>query len=232
MNIKYWQLARTVVLGCCSLGVAFAIGINLFVKDFKNEFVPPLVFKEWKEIEPKFINNLFPYRNRNIQGWRDYAPLTATGDRKRTDNSLVTEVYYVPNYTQGNEKLIQRYRGIAKDMSDKTDTVDNSSRITVVENKLGTYGLSTHDEKMYLNTCMYSQGQTAFSKSQIIALANENMSRRLLPWIFGLEDLRDWDCFWVNISVSLVDINETKAASLLETRLRELNAKSIEAMAP
>ncbi len=44
----------------------------------------------------------------------------------------------------------------------------------------------------------------------------------MLPWILGLSDLRDWNCLWVNISLSLHNITKDKTLLLLQQKLFDL----------
>lgn len=206
MNPKYWQTTRLLILGCCSLGILLTLGIKLLAKPNIYKFPEHLAFNQWESISTDKINS--NGQNLNFQGKRYQL--------EESGNNLTVEVYYLPNHFQGNEKLIQKYRELESE----------PENITVIENSsIGHFGLFTEEGKTHLNTCIHPQGKTAFSQQQVAHLANQNLNSRLLPWFLGLSDLRDWRCFWVNMSISLENITEEEAASILQKRLIVLVSK-------
>jgi cyanosortase A-associated protein len=207
MNHKTWQKARLLVLSCCSLSIFLTLGIKLLANPTVDNYQFPenLALNEWESIDTSNIK----YYDENLQGKRY---------QSEASNNFTVEVYYIPNNRRGNEGLISQYR--------KLESVPEN--ITIIENKqLGHYGLFTKNNQVNLNTCIHSQGKTAFTAQQFDNLVNQNLKSRLLPWILGVSDLRTWDCFWVNMSVPLTHITEEEAYIILQIELATLVAKII-----
>jgi cyanosortase A-associated protein len=63
----------------------------------------------------------------------------------------------------------------------------------------------TDHDRAYLSACINPTGAATFTSSQHIH--NRNLQdlhpRRIVTWVLGLNDLRDWRCLWVNLSVPL-----------------------------
>ncbi|MDJ0531689.1 MAG: cyanoexosortase A system-associated protein [Xenococcaceae cyanobacterium MO_207.B15] len=201
MNDKYWQEARLLILGCCSLGIFLTLGIKLLAKPSVYKFPENLTLDKWESISTDKIK----YYGENLQGKR-YQPESSA-------NRITVEVYYIPNNSQGNKSLIQQYRELES----------YPENIAIIkDNNLGYYGLFTEDNHTSLTSCIHPQGKTAFTSQQFANLANQNLKSNLLPWILGVSDLRDWSCFWVNMSVSLENITEEKAYTILQKQLLTL----------
>ncbi len=129
---------------------------------------------------------------------------------KEEKHNLGMEIYFVPNSPGETLSLMNQYLELQlkpEDVALKSDS------------QIGSYGLLNKNNRTYLDTCIHSNGKTTFTPQQFSELANNNLSSRLLPWIFGLSDLRDWSCLWVNMSVSTDDVTEDEAAGLLEQKL-------------
>lgn len=192
---------RLLILRCCSLGILITLGIKLLVKSSTDEFPKNLAGNRWESID--------------IESSRDHS-LIKEGKRyqeKILGNNLTTEIYYIPNNIVGNKRLIQEHQQLEY-------SVEN---ITVFKkNNLGYYGLVTEDNQTYLNTCIHPEGKTAFTRSQFANLANQNLKSRFVPWLLGVSDLRDWRCFWVNMSLSLDNISEQEASEILQKQLLKL----------
>lgn len=199
MNIINWQRYRLITLSCCSFTILLSL-VFLLKKSDKDAFPQNNVWQQWQSINTENIKS----NNQHIEG-RKY--------QQENNHNLNIEVYYIPSSTGSNPGLIQKYF--------KLDS--NPQNLTVKENNnIGSYGLFAEGKKAYLTTCIHTQGKTAFTSQQFAELANHNIRSRLLPWILGFADLRDWNCLWVNMSVSLDNITEEKARSLLQQQLFDL----------
>lgn len=204
MNYKHWHKARLLILSCCSLGILLTLGIKLLAQSSLYTFPDKFTSEQWESITTKKLK----YAHENIQGKRYI--------QKKSTNNLVVEVFYFPNNNQDNQELIKQY----------LELKSPPKNLTIIENKnFGNFGLFTQEQKTILTTCIHPQGKTAFTSQQLTNLANQNLKQRLLPWFLGLSDLRDWRCFWVNMSVSLEHLTEEEAASILQTQLETLVAQ-------
>ncbi|AFZ35233.1 hypothetical protein Sta7437_1671 [Stanieria cyanosphaera PCC 7437] len=207
MNHKHWHKARLLILGCCSLSIFITLGIKLLAQSSTYTFPNKFTSDQWESITTDKIKSY----GKNLQGKR-YIPETSV-------NNLLVEVFYISNNNTSNQELIQKYLEL--------QTVPKN--LTVIENKnLGNYALFTKDKKTILTTCIHPQGKTAFTSQQFAQLANQNLKQNLLPWFLGLSDLRDWRCFWVNMSVSLENLTEEEAANILQTHLQTLVVQVIQ----
>ena len=199
MNLLDWQKSRLIILRYCSLTILVAL-VFLCTKSDKYIFPQAQALKQRGIVEPTKILA----QNNSLEGRRL---------QKAEEHNLAIEIYHIPINNLGNQKLIDQY----------LDLNLGSSNLTIRENEnIGSYGLFSSGNKIYLTTCIHSQGKIAFTHQQFAKLANHKLKHRLLPWIFGLSDLRDWSCLWVNMSVSLDNINQEEASLLLQQQLFDL----------
>ena len=198
------KFTRVLILRCCSLGILIVLGMKLLVESSAYQF-PKNSALDKLELSKTFKSN---YYGAIIQG-RGYKS-------KESENNLTVEVYYIPNNIGGNKQLIKEYQ--------KSKSLPEN--ITILENtKIGYYGLFTENNEIHLNTCIHPEGKTAFTRPQFANIANKNLKSRLLPWILGFSELRDWRCFWVNMSLSLDNISQEEASDILQRQLLNLVAK-------
>lgn len=197
MNFLDWQKSRLVILRCCSFTILVAL-ILLLTKNNKYSFPQEEISQKWELIKTEKING------EDLEG-RKY--------QSGKKHNLVIEIYHIPNNKRGNLDIVNKYLEIESGLKS----------FTMLEGEnIGHYGLFSEGNKTYLTTCIHSQGKIAFTYQQFAQLANYKLSDRLLPWIFGLSDLRDWSCLWVNMSMSLDNITPEEAAILLEKQLFDL----------
>jgi len=200
MNFLDWQKSRLVILRCCSFTILVAL-IFLLTKNNKYSFPLEQISQKWELIKTEKING------GDLEG-RKYQP--------GTNHNLVIEIYHIPNNKIGNLGIINKYLELKSDLKN----------FTILESKnIGHYGVFSEGNKTYLTTCIHSHGKMAFTYQQFAQLANYKLSDRLLPWIFGLSDLRDWSCLWVNMSMSLDNITPKEATHMLEKQLFDLIAQ-------
>ena len=201
MNLLDWRKLRLVILSCCSFTIVLALIFLLNKsKSEKYNFSQNIAWRQGKLINTEKIKP----NNKQIEG-RRY--------QQETNHNLDIKIYYIPNSRGGNSKIIRQYLELDSD----------PENLTVKQNKnIGFYGLFSERNKAYLTTCIHSQGKTAFTDQQFAELANHDLRSRLLPWMLGFSDLRDWNCLWVNMSVSLNNITEEKASLLLQQQLLDL----------
>ena len=194
MNLN-WQRSRLVILGGYSLVILAAL-ILVLTKPSTDRLTQDLALSSWTEIE------------RDKLGYEHQ--LTEGRKLSQEQHNLETEIYFIPTSRGETLSLIEQYWSTKLKLEDIAVKSDS---------QIGSYGLLTKDNRTYLNTCIHSSGTTAFTSGQFSQLANANLSSRLLPWIFGFVDLRDWDCFWVNMSVSMNNLTEKEAHQFLKHRL-------------
>ena len=199
MKLLYWKQTRILLLGCCNFTIILAL-VFLFNKSGEYSFPQNVAWQKWAAVRTQKIR----YQNQPLEG-RKY--------QQKGNHNLDIEIYYMPNHLTGNLTLILQY----------LELESAPKNLTVREQKnIGSYGLFSEDNKSYLTTCIHTQGETAFTSQQFAQLANDNLDSRLLPWILGLSDLRDWSCLWVKMSMSLDNVTPEKASFLLQQELFDL----------
>lgn len=203
MNQPFGQQSRLILLKSCALAVAINL-VYLISKPSQDKFFELPNVSQWNAITTKHV------KDKSLKlDTREY--------QNREEHNLSVKVSLDPTFQGGNLSLIKSYLGFDLKPQD----------LSVVEDeKLGHYGLFVQDKTAYLSTCIHSQGKTAFTLEQFSKLANHNLRDRIFPWIFGLSDLRDWRCFWVNTSVDLAEITELEANVILKNKLSSLMSES------
>ena len=195
---RNWQKWRLVILSSYSLFVFLAL-VFIWFKPDRDPFNKVIHEGNWQEIE---TNTLLDERK------------SSPGKKlARKSDLLTTEIYWIANSSGETLRHINRYWSLKLGLKDIE---------TYSHNEIGSYGVFVRQDRTYLSTCLHSAGKTAFAPQDFSKLANSDLANRLLPWIFGFEDLRDWDCFWVNISVASQDLTEQQIRQLLEQELLDL----------
>ena len=198
MNQLLGNKSRILTLQACSLALVASLAYILF-KPQKDTFHELPQLSNWESIDSEIKIAYYETEGKKY--------------REESNPNIGIEVFLIPVLHGDNLEIIKSRLGF--DLK--------SQELTVVEDrKLGSYGLFTRDNTAYLATCLHSQGKTAFNRQQFSNLVNHNLSDRIIPWMLGLSDIRDWRCFWVNISVELEDITEREATRLLQNRLSQL----------
>ena len=190
-----WQKSRLLILGSYSFAILVS-AVFVLTKPNQNKFPKSIVLDRWETIKTDKFN--------------DEHKLTEGRKYKEEKHNLGMEIYFIPNSRGETLSLMNQYLELQlkpEDIAVKSDS------------QIGFYGLLNKNNQTYLDTCIHSSGKTAFTPQQFSQLANNNLSSRLLPWIFGLSDLRDWSCLWVNMSVSTDDVTQEEAAELLKQKL-------------
>lgn len=90
----------------------------------------------------------------------------------------------------------------------------NTSKIKNV----GFHNLFVSQGRAYLNACINPRGGSTVTNQQFAEnRRNYDLKfSRLLPWLIGKENLRDWRCLWVNMSVPLDNSSPQEAYRILE----------------
>ena len=199
MNLN-WHRPRLAILAGCSAAMSIAL-LLVLIKPNRNTFPLGIVGHDWSAVETDRLS----YDRELFEG-RKYQP---SADK----DSLDMEIYMIRDSRGEALKLVNQYGQTQLKPSD-VQVKSNS--------EIGSYGLLTKGDRTHLNTCIHSSGRTAFTAAKFSQLANANLKSRLLPWIFGLSDLRDWNCFWVDMSVAMDGKTKSEASNLLEQRLLKL----------
>ena len=190
-----WQKSRLVILGSYSFAILVS-AIFVLTKPNQNKFPQSIAFDHWETIKTDKISS-----EHKLTEGRKY---------KEEKHNLRMEIYFIPSSRGETLSLMNQY--LELQLKPKDIAIKSNSQI-------GSYGLLNKNNQTYLDTCIHPSGKTAFTPQQFSKLANDNLFSRFLPWIFGLSDLRDWSCLWVNMSVSTDNVTQEEAAELLKQKL-------------
>ncbi len=83
---------------------------------------------------------------------------------------------------------------------------------------IGFYSLFANQGKAYLSTCINPRGSTTVTAQQFMQNRNSHDLKleRVLPWLFGQEQLRDPRCLWANLSIPVKDASSEQAYQILK----------------
>ncbi len=203
MNTLSWRNSRLLLLRICSVALVGTVSY-IFLKPQQDVFHNLSISNQWETVDRHEIEIVYQVTEK-----KEY--------REKNNHNLGLEVILIPILREDVLTLIKSHLGFNLKSQD----------LKVIEDKdIGSYGLFTQNKAAYLSTCIHPQGKTAFSNKQFTELATHNLRDRILPWVLGLADFRDWRCFWVNISVDLEDISEKEATKLLQEKLAYIVSQS------
>ncbi|MBP0011602.1 MAG: cyanoexosortase A system-associated protein [Roseofilum sp. SBFL] len=109
------------------------------------------------------------------------------------DRHLTVEIRYL-THTDGNiATYFQRYYNIQTTFNIKH------------QEKTGFYSLFSQDRTTYLSSCIDVHGNTTVTTEQFAHNRNTQdlEFRRILSWLLGQSDLRQWNCLWIILSLPL-----------------------------
>lgn len=127
----------------------------------------------------------------------------------KNNQQLEIQMHYVVN-TKGEP--------ISDVESTKTRVKDIQKKIIELDG-IGYYELKNDGNLVYLTACINPRGGSTVTRAQF----NQNRSNydftwsRVVPWVLGLEILKDNRCVWVQISTRLNGANDESAYRILES---------------
>ncbi len=83
---------------------------------------------------------------------------------------------------------------------------------------IGFYGLTATPDRAYLSSCINPYGGSTVTAEQFRDNRNTYDLRvsRLVPWLLGQQELRDFRCLWTLMSIPLEDTTAEQAYPILE----------------
>lgn len=101
--------------------------------------------------------------------------------------------------------LVHSYVDIATLVRQSPGVSQRSPLVLQEHPDIGFYSLAHDSQRAYLQACITPTGRTTVTGQQF--QQNQNtptlLSRRLLPWILGQQELRDWRCLLTSLSLPL-----------------------------
>ena len=183
-------------------GLAMTLGCTVFAVG-KLAIAPPA--EKAREI-------VFPDGAISLSGWsyRESRYLEEPEGKfyryEEGDRILEIEMRYI-TYTDGNlKKYLQTHK--------KIDTLLSIKQ----QPDIGFYGLFANEEKAYLTSCLNPRGPSTVTAAQFSHNRNtyDLQWHRILWWMLGRSDLRQWNCLWVNLSIPLDGFSQEETYSILE----------------
>jgi len=188
--MKVWKRTRLIVL----ISVFTAV-VSVLVKSilFPTTSKTTTVF-DFPEIVP-------------VEGWQSLPSFPLVNSSSGTPPALSGRRY---QYVKNNLTLDIQMRyfvntsGEVKNFIKSYESISVSPAIRQKE-RIGFYGVFTHQEKAYLTACINPHGFSTFSERQFKQNRNvyDLQFNRLLPWLLGKENLKDERCLWTSLSIPL-----------------------------
>ena len=156
-----------------------------------------------------------------LDGWQTLPSSTLVGaDGDRTSPFLSGRHY---QYIKNNLTLDVEMRYFVNTNGEVKDFIKNYGSISVsplIRQKegIGFYGLFTHQERAYLSACINPYGSSTVTARQFKQNLNVHdlQFNRLLPWLVGLEKLKDERCLWTHLSIPIKHSSPEEAYQNLE----------------
>jgi cyanosortase A-associated protein len=156
----------------------------------------------------------------------DWQPLESDSLKDKNASNLVSARLYRYQHPQNQFSLDIEMRyvidtdGDIKTMLNKhlnSETYPDKLAINHQEG-IGFYGIATTTERAYLSSCINPYGGSTVTAEQFRNNRNTYDLRvsRLVPWLLGQQELRDFRCLWTLLSIPLEDTTAEQAYPILE----------------
>lgn len=99
-------------------------------------------------------------------------------------------------------------------------SLETTEKIAIRQNpEVGFYGLFLNQGKAYLSGCINPRGGSTVTIDQFRENRNnfDIQPSRIIPWLLGLAELRDWRCLWSVLSIPAEKDRQSQAYTTLET---------------
>lgn len=201
--MKLWKRIRVLLLSVtCMSTLVVLVYISFFSfsttlgKNSLSEYILPQTVSvpSWQFLESHDLSKSSPEalsRNDAIASAKRY---------QLTQKNIILEVEsrYVL-HTDGNlNRLVARYQNLP---------VSSANLFTAIREKpgIGFYGISSSQEKSYLDACINRRRGSTFTQAQFIA--NQTRYRldpqQMLALLWGKERLNDHRCLWIHVALPL-----------------------------
>lgn len=201
-----WKTIRIWLLGILFIGVLFVLIKSILFPASQQSTVTPFVF-------PSTIP---------LPQWQlvDSVPLKITDDPtflasrryryQQKSISLTIDMHYIIQSS-----------GDVKDFLNKHIFSEKSGASILIKEKsgVGFHALFTKEETAYLTSCINPRGGSSVTFDQFRENRNvyDVKPGRIILWLLGFQELRDFRCMWNMLSVPLKKNQPEEAYSLLES---------------
>lgn len=150
----------------------------------------------------------------SLSGWRlsEAQILTGGGDASQPDAQMALGYYRYQKETTNQQTLKVKVHYIINTSGDVTDLMRRYAFLQLpvgqpnltIRQQAGTgqYGLFVYQKQAHLSACINPRGGSTVTAKQFSQNRNtyDLTVSRLLPWLLGQADLRDWRCLWLHLS--------------------------------
>lgn len=205
MNNYYWKLLRIFLLAVTFGSICAVLGKSLLYPSSPQATTTSFTFPEniplasWQLFESTPLED---NKKANLISARLY-------EYQQNNLLLQVEMRYLIK-TSGNVKtMAEQYRN--QEISLSTLTIHH-------EKGVGFYGLTATSDRAYLSSCINPYGGSTVTGEQFRDNRNTHDLRatRLVPWLLGQQELRDFRCLWSILSIPLEKNSPAEAYPLLE----------------
>ncbi|HEY9692549.1 MAG TPA: cyanoexosortase A system-associated protein [Oculatellaceae cyanobacterium] len=159
-----------------------------------------------------------------LHNWQSLASEPLTNIKGENFNSVAGKHY---QYISNNQKLTIETRYLVSTNGDTQQLIEKSSLIPSFDksllvnrysDKVGFYSLFSHNKRAYLSACINPRGGSTVTSEQFTDNRNtyDLQINRLVPWLLGKEDLRDWRCLWTLVSIPMIKSSTEATYPVLE----------------
>jgi cyanosortase A-associated protein len=208
--MSFWERIRVLLLSvtCISTLVVFAsvifsptLGKNSFA-----EYTLPQALSNWQFLK----SNDLPTSSPEALSGNDAIPSAKRYQFMHNNIPLEMENRYVV-HTDGNlNRLLKRYQ--------KVPLSSNPSIAVREKPGIGFYGISSAQEKSYLDACINQRPGSTFTQAQF--MANQTNYRihpqQMIALLWGQERLNDHRCLWVHLALPLDKTSPKSTDAMLE----------------
>ncbi len=190
VTLSRWQTIRIGILAATCGSLVLVLGKIILLpssgqpKLTAYEFPSQVPLSEWQQIESQ---PLPPAQDAEILASRTYL-------YSQNNLNLDVEMRYLLTKHGDVKMLMQKHKRIER----------NPGKLKIRNQKgIGEYGIWETPDRTYLSACINPGGGSSVTSETFRKNRNTHdlSISRLLPWLLGQTELRDWRCLWAVISL-------------------------------
>lgn len=194
-----WQNIQLAILGIALIATTTILIKGLFfpsdstqTNEEKIDFPKRVALDNWQ-----FLNSDSVADTENAQNWQ----------YKQKNKQLQINTYYIYSSEGNVNRFLQIYQDIPP------ATLDFNIRY---KDNLGFYAFFIYEDQPQIASCINPYGETTVTSQQFAQNVSQNglQLQRILPWLFGQQDLINRSCLFTVITLNSHDIVEDEQLTL------------------
>ncbi|MGB3208936.1 MAG: cyanoexosortase A system-associated protein [Crinalium sp.] len=203
MNL--WKEIRLYLLAITFFVAIFTLGKRILVpvdKSITFNLPNEVALQNWQGLASEPLANIQGENFTSVDG-KHYQYIS-------NNQKLTIEARYLISTNGDIQKLIEK--------SSLIPSLDKSLLVNRYSDKVGFYSLFSHNKRAYLSACINPRGGSTVTSEQFTDNRNtyDLQINRLVPWLLGKEDLRDWRCLWTLLSIPMIKSSTEATYPVLE----------------